>query len=105
MRARQPLSRRARVAAAALAGGLLPLALVAGTTSVASTAAEGTRSGLGTGGDFSGMWLSGTDSASTPATTLAQVRTIIGADTGAAASLTGKGVGVALIDTGVAAVP
>jgi serine protease AprX len=37
-------------------------------------------------------------------TTLKQVRTLIGADTGAAASLTGKGMGVALIDTGVAAV-
>jgi serine protease AprX len=40
-----------------------------------------------------------------PATTLAQVRSIIGADTGTAATLTGKGVGVALIDTGVAPVP
>ncbi|GAA3453554.1 S8 family serine peptidase [Dactylosporangium matsuzakiense] len=39
-----------------------------------------------------------------PAATLAQVRAIIGADTGTAATLTGKGVGVALIDTGVAAV-
>ncbi|WP_426512874.1 S8 family serine peptidase [Dactylosporangium sp. McL0621] len=41
----------------------------------------------------------------TSATTLAQVRSSIGADTGTAAGLTGKGVGVALIDTGVAAVP
>jgi serine protease AprX len=39
------------------------------------------------------------------ATTLASVRTIIGADTGAAAALTGRGVGVALIDTGIAPVP
>jgi serine protease AprX len=38
-------------------------------------------------------------------TSLAQVRSIIGADTGTAATLTGKGVGVALIDTGVASVP
>ena len=37
-------------------------------------------------------------------TTLKQVRTLIGADTGAAATLTGKGVGVALIDTGLAPV-
>ncbi|WP_213450259.1 S8 family serine peptidase [Rhizomonospora bruguierae] len=37
--------------------------------------------------------------------TLGQIRTIIGADTGAAASLTGAGVGVALVDTGVAPVP
>ncbi|WP_433606156.1 S8 family serine peptidase [Dactylosporangium sp. CA-139114] len=43
--------------------------------------------------------------ATASATTLAQVRSSIGADTGAAAALTGKGVGVALIDTGVASVP
>src|SRR4029453_10012451 len=36
---------------------------------------------------------------------LAQIRSIIAANTGAAATLTGKGVGVALIDTGVAPVP
>ena len=47
-------------------------------------------------------WL-GTTSTTT-GTTLKHVRTVIGADTGAAASLTGKGVGVALIDTGVAPV-
>jgi serine protease AprX len=40
----------------------------------------------------------------TPSATLQQVRTVIGADTGSAGSLTGKGVGVALIDTGVAPV-
>jgi serine protease AprX len=38
-------------------------------------------------------------------TTLAQVRQIIGAASGTAATLTGQGVGVALIDTGVAPVP
>src|SRR5689334_9360061 len=47
-------------------------------------------------------WLTTTDTG-TPLT-LAQVRTIIGADTGAAAGLTGAGVGVALVDTGVAPV-
>jgi serine protease AprX len=51
----------------------------------------------------SNIWL-GTASSGTPLT-LADVRTIIGAGTGAAASLTGAGVGVALIDTGVAPVP
>ncbi len=50
----------------------------------------------------SNIWM-GSASSGTP-TTLAQVRTIIGADTGAAGSLTGAGVGVALIDTGVAPV-
>jgi serine protease AprX len=39
-----------------------------------------------------------------PGTTLADVRKIVGADTGTAATLTGQGVGVALIDTGVAPV-
>ncbi|GIF01076.1 S8 family serine peptidase [Paractinoplanes rishiriensis] len=48
-------------------------------------------------------WLGST--ATDPVVTLKQVRAVIGADTGAAASLTGKGVGVALIDTGVASVP
>jgi serine protease AprX len=56
------------------------------------------------GGDWSGLWLS-SDAATTSGTTLNAVRTIIGADSGAAASLTGAGVGVALIDTGVAPVP
>jgi serine protease AprX len=43
------------------------------------------------------------DATPTP-TTLAMVRSIIGADTGTAASLTGAGVGIAMIDTGVAPV-
>jgi serine protease AprX len=52
-----------------------------------------------------GRWASWLGSVGTDApTTLKQVRTIIGADSGVAASLTGKGVGVALIDTGVAPV-
>jgi serine protease AprX len=55
-------------------------------------------------GNWAGAWAGGTDT-STPLTTLANVRSVIGADTGAAASLTGQGVGVALIDTGVAPVP
>ncbi len=52
-------------------------------------------------GNWAG-WL-GSATADAPAT-LRQVRTLIGADTGAAATLTGRGVGVALIDTGVAPV-
>ena len=47
-------------------------------------------------------WL--TSTAGGAGTSLANVRTIIGAGTGAAAKLTGKGVGIALIDTGVAPV-
>ncbi|GIF01695.1 hypothetical protein Ari01nite_91590 [Paractinoplanes rishiriensis] len=65
------------------------------------------QAGLGSGGGWSGIWLSGATATDTTSvvTTLKQVRTSIGADSGAAASLTGKGVGIALIDTGVAPVP
>jgi serine protease AprX len=53
-----------------------------------------------------GHWASWLGSTGTDvATPLKQVRAIIGADTGAAGALTGRGVGVALIDTGVAGVP
>ncbi|GIF01078.1 S8 family serine peptidase [Paractinoplanes rishiriensis] len=93
MRARKPVL-------AVLAGGVLPLALMAGATTAVSPAS---MAGLGTGGDWSGIWMS--TSSSGTATTLAQVRTTIGADTGNAKALTGKGVGIALIDTGVAPVP
>jgi serine protease AprX len=51
----------------------------------------------------SNIWMGSASSGT--AQTLASVRAIIGASTGAAASLTGTGVGVALIDTGVAPVP
>ncbi|MGI5184452.1 S8 family serine peptidase [Dactylosporangium sp. CA-152071] len=86
---------RRRTMLALTAGALaLPVALTAGA---AATPAAAT-------GGWSSSWASTADTSS-PATTLAQVRTIIGADTGAAAALTGKGVGVALIDTGVAPVP
>jgi serine protease AprX len=57
----------------------------------------------GSGGWAGNIWLGGASAAKS--VTLANVRTIIGADTGAAAVLTGAGVGVALIDTGVAPVP
>ncbi|MEU4422480.1 S8 family serine peptidase [Actinoplanes sp. NPDC024001] len=50
-----------------------------------------------------GGWLT-TVPAGTGGTSLKDVRTIIGADTGTAARLTGDGVGVALLDTGVAPV-
>ena len=100
MRARIPVPHGARLATAAVAGGILPLALVAGTTPALSTAAPA-HTGVGSG--WSGKWLSGATTSA--ATTLAQVRTTIGADTGTAATLTGKGVGIALIDTGIAPVP
>src|SRR4051812_43815604 len=54
-------------------------------------------------GDWAGSWLS--TSATGDGTSLQAVRDTIGAGSGAAAALTGKGVGIALIDTGVAPVP
>jgi serine protease AprX len=51
----------------------------------------------------SNIWMGSASSGT--ALTLKDVRTVIGADTGTAGSLTGAGVGVALIDTGVAPVP
>jgi serine protease AprX len=94
--ARKSPSRKRRLSAATLSS-LLAATIVA----PAPASAAGSP-----GGGWSGVWLSGeTGTTSTPPTTLQQIRTIIGADTGAAASLTGKGVGIALIDTGVAPVP
>jgi len=78
----------------------LPVALAATTASGPVPAAV--AAGIGNGG-WAGAWLS--SSTSGTATTLAMVRSVIGADTGTAATLTGAGVGIALIDTGVAAVP
>jgi serine protease AprX len=87
------VSIRKRLLAATAGAVALPAALV-----VAGGPAGGPAGGSST------AWAATADT-SAAATTLAQVRTAIGADTGTAATLTGKGVGVALIDTGVAAVP
>jgi serine protease AprX len=87
-----------RTAAAALAA-LLPVGLAATAAGpTAPAVAHGTSSAWA-----SNAWMS--TAASGSALTLADVRTVIGADSGAAAGLTGAGVGVALIDTGVAPVP
>jgi serine protease AprX len=81
-----------RAGIAAVAAGLVTSAL----TGVApSPAHAGGRSHWAS-------WLGAADT--TTPVTLKQVRTLIGADTGTGAGLTGKGVGVALIDTGVAPV-
>jgi serine protease AprX len=85
--------------AAVAAAALLPVvASVAGDPPAPAPATHG-----GSSAWASNIWM-GTASSGTPLT-LANVRTIIGADSGTAASLTGTGVGVALIDTGVAPVP
>jgi serine protease AprX len=79
------------------AAAVLPLALAGGSAVGPAGAA------MTFGGGWSGRWLS-TATGSAAGTSLRDVRTIIGADTGAAAGLTGAGVGVALLDTGVAPV-
>jgi serine protease AprX len=79
------------------------LATTLAVTVAAMTPAAPNDSGVGSGGWAGNIWLGGASTATS--VTLADVRKIIGADTGAAATLTGAGVGVALIDTGVASVP
>jgi hypothetical protein len=78
--------------------GALPLAAV---VPIAAATVAAPAAGNSVTAHWAG-WLGSTGSDAP--TTLKQVRTLIGADTGAGASLTGKGVGVALIDTGVAPV-
>jgi serine protease AprX len=89
---------RSRRLSRATAAALLPITLLA----PAVPAPAAVRSAPG--GGWSGSWLS-TGTTGTTGTALKDVRKIIGADTGAAAALTGAGVGVALLDTGVAPVP
>jgi serine protease AprX len=76
---------------------LAPLLLVGSVNAVPSDRAT-------PGGGWSGLWLN-SDPPAAGGTSLKDVRTIIGADVGTAARLTGAGVGVAMIDTGVAPVP
>ncbi len=85
-------SRKKRAGALAVLGALTLGGAVPAQAAPATHPASGNWAG----------WL-GSATADAPAT-LRQVRTLIGADTGTAATLTGKGVGVALIDTGVAPV-
>jgi serine protease AprX len=80
-----------------VAAAVLPLAL-AGGSAVVPAGATATF-----GGGWAGRWLS-TATGTSAGTSIKDVRTIIGADTGAAGKLTGAGVGVALLDTGVAPV-
>ena len=77
------------------AAAVLPLALAGSGTLAAPVTAFG--------GGWAGRWLS-TATGTTAGTALKDVRTVIGADTPGTAALTGAGVGVALLDTGVAPV-
>jgi serine protease AprX len=84
---------------AAVVAGAIPLAIVG-----AAAPPPALLAGSLPGGGWSGLWLSNGGTAA-GGTSLKDVRTIIGADTGIAGALTGQGVGIALIDTGVASVP
>lgn len=88
---KRPASTVMRLVAAAAAVAL------AGAGAGAGPAAHG-----GFGAGWSGLWL-GSDPSGT-STTLADVRSIVNATGAAAGSLTGQGVGIALIDTGVVGV-
>jgi serine protease AprX len=103
-RTRKCTGRRGGWLATSALAAVLPLALAASAGPAPAAVAAPVRPALPAGNWASGAWSSGTDTAG-PVATLASVRSIIGADTGAAANLTGQGVGVALIDTGVAPVP
>ena len=92
-----------------MTAALLPAALVVplGAPPAVATASGGDTTGgsASTGSPWAASeWLSSTASSGF-GTTLADVRSMIGASTGTAATLTGAGVGVAMIDTGVAPVP
>src|SRR5690349_23886484 len=88
-----------RLQAAIVTAALMPLALGgSGGAPVSAPAPSHPASSAWA----SNIWMGSASSG--PGLTLADVRGIIGAGSGAAASLTGAGVGVALIDTGVAPV-
>src|SRR4051812_34308019 len=95
---------RRRVAAimtaAALTGGPAVAVPAAGTAPVPDAAASSPRTPGPPASPWSaGAWVSGNGN------TVADVANVIGAKSGSAAKLTGSGVGVALIDTGVVPVP
>ncbi|MGI5240497.1 S8 family serine peptidase [Dactylosporangium sp. CA-139066] len=100
MRNTRRRGRRSLLRVAAAAAALLPVALggaSGGPQALASgvhraSSAWASNIWMGTAGSGAGL-------------SLADVRNVIGASTGAAAGLTGAGVGVALIDTGIAPVP
>jgi serine protease AprX len=97
---RKRVSKRRVAVALAAAAAVLPVTAVGSSAAVQSFAvAMGRPSTSWSSNIWSGSASSG------PALTLRDVRTVIGADAGTAATLTGQGVGVALIDTGVAPVP
>lgn len=86
--------RRPRPTAVAAALGSLLMVLLAAPPGAPAA---------GAGAGWAGLWL-GSDAGGTT-TTLGDVRTIINASSGTAGTLTGQGIGIALIDTGVVAAP
>jgi serine protease AprX len=87
---------------------MLTGAALTGAAAAPAPAAPASPTAVAGHGGMSGTWASdiwmGSVGSGKPAT-LADIRSMIGASSGSAATLTGAGVGVALIDTGVTAVP
>lgn len=93
-------SRRSGWLGAGALAAALPLLLVA--SSAVAAAPEPDRTAPG-GGFMSGLWMG--SASGTASVSMRDIRSIIGASTGDAQWLTGAGVGIAMIDTGVAPVP
>ncbi|MEV0562184.1 S8 family serine peptidase [Dactylosporangium sp. NPDC050588] len=101
MQMRKPMTGRRRLRAGA--SGLVAVATSLGLLGVGGPAAAVTSPEPTGGSRLGGGW-SADEWPAGAGTTVKSVRSIIKADSGAAASLTGQGVGIALIDTGVAPV-
>jgi serine protease AprX len=95
-------TRRLRRGAAGVVAAALSIGVVAGAPASAA-GSEGIAAGLSAAPRAGGGFLAD-EWPATAGTTVRSVRSIVRADTGSAASLTGQGVGIALIDTGIAPV-
>ncbi|WBB98438.1 MULTISPECIES: S8 family serine peptidase [unclassified Solwaraspora] len=88
---------------AALSTVVVLAAAVAGGSATRPDDVPATRPGTAPAGDFASLW-NGSPGIG-QGTSLADVRSIVGADTPATAALDGTGIGIAMIDTGVVPVP
>jgi len=94
---------RSRTVFRALGAAASAVLMPVGVLGVSAAAMVAGSTGTPGGGWASGLWMGG--GGTVVGTTIKDIRTIINASTGTAGALNGTGVGVALIDTGVAPVP
>ncbi|MGI5242796.1 S8 family serine peptidase [Dactylosporangium sp. CA-139066] len=99
---RKPRARRWGRGAAGAVAAALSIGVVAGAPAFAA-GSEGIAAGLHAAPRAGGGFLAD-EWPATAGTTVKSVRSIVKADSGSAASLTGQGVGIALIDTGISPV-